>query len=1474
MRSLSLDSALVRILIDDRSPRESKGAGFLVTPQHVITCAHVVNDALGLPQRAVEQPDLPLLFDFPLLAGQPFVQAKILRWFPVQEDSAIGELEDIAVLELLPDSPLPAGAQPAPLVVPDEKEHVFFAWKVRMFGFPSFAPDGTWANGVLQGLTGKGWAEIHHADSGSVAPGFSGTAVWSVRENAVCGMTVSSLSSAASYMIPAAALIQAFPEMDRFSRPANPYRGMEAFREKDARFYFGREADADTLKEKIDTQPFTAVIGASGSGKSSLVFAGLLPMLRQSGDWLICACRPKQQPFHELAACLIPMLYEDELERIKKSRLCAADLRSGDMLLSDLLRRIADRNDCRRLLLLVDQFEELYTLNTDRAAARAFVSLLLEAKQAEGFRAVITLRADFLEAALGDAGFAETLNACPPLLLSPIDSHGLRQAVEQPAKLLGIRFEAGLVDLIVTDVGNEPGSLPLLEFCLTQLWEQQTFRQISHAAYKDSGGVQQALARHAEAVYAGFAATEQESVQLIFLKLVRPGQGTEDTRQVAALADFQEEQRGLIKQLADQRLLVTSGDKAGQQVEVVHEALIRHWQTLRKWVDAEREFLVWQEKLRVLLRQWQESGHDEGALLRGLPLDEALQWRGSHAGYLGEEELGFVRESEEARKKQRRRKGIAAAAGMLLAAVVMAVFFVLWQDAERQKIVADQERRHAVEQRGIAEQQTLASNYNLAKAFEEKALTALKTANGQGDVEYKKAVLFASATLAQKIPETATAMESPYIGSLFSLVVFHSGLAELAVLRGHENSVSSAAFSPDGEKIVSVSDDHTVRIWDAASGKQVALLTGHEYPVTSAAFSPDGKKIVSASEDNTVRIWDVDSSKELAVLKGISYMSGFSPDGKKIVSASWDTVRIWDVDSGKELAVLKGHESSVNSVAFSPDGKKIVLAPEDNTVRIWDVDSSKELAVLKGHESSVNSVAFSPDNSKIVSASDDNTVRIWDAASGQQVALLTGHENSVRSAAFSPDGKKIVSASWDRTVRIWDVDSGKELAVLKDISYMSGFSPDGKKIVSASWDTVRIWDVDSGKELAVLKGHESSVNSVAFSPDGKKIVSASEDNTVRIWDADSGKEPLILKGQEKTVRSMAFSSDGKKIVSASEDYKDYTIRIWDADSGKELSILKGHVKTVRRSRVRRSRRRISLPPDDKENVSASDEDKDNTVRVWNVTSDKEPAFLKKNEESVLSPAFSPNDKQNVLASEDKGYEEPARILSVAFSLDSKKIVLALEGNTLQIWDADSGKELANLKEHEKTAPSIDFDSGYKKISRVEFGETSSRIWDVNNKELAILKGNEKTLSRIAFSPDDKKIVSTSEDNTVRIWDAASGKELAVLKGIAYMAGFSPDGKKIVSPFSDHVRILDLKCYQLFLQNYAKPTPLYRTFIQAVKFLWQLDVQGLEIVHKERSPADMERFGSLLAPPPPGQSKFDQVLEWAEKQQGGSGQQAD
>jgi WD40 repeat protein/serine/threonine protein kinase len=343
----------------------------------------------------------------------------------------------------------------------------------------------------------------------------------------------------------------------------------------------------------------------------------------------------------------------------------------------------------------------------------------------------------------------------------------------------------------------------------------------------------------------------------------------------------------------------------------------------------------------------------------------------------------------------------------------------------------------------------------------------------------------------------------------------------ILALRGHARSILSAAFSPDGTRVITASRDETARVWDASTGQEIAILRGHDHGVTSAAFSPDGTRVVTGSWDDTARVWDASTGKQLALLGGHESSvntAAFSPDGTLVVTASSDkTARVWDACNGQQLALLSVHVGSVFSAAFSPDGTRVVTASEDETAWVWDASTELQPAPLVGHKRDVLSAAFSPDGTRVVTASQDNTARVWDASTRKQLAILGGHDGWVLSATFSPDSARVVTASHDTTARVWDTSTGQELARLRghdSLVSSAAFSPDGTRVVTASSDgTARVWDTSTGQELARLRGHDSLVTSAAFSPDGTRVVTASADNTARVWHT----VPWLLRQHEPRV---------------------------------------------------------------------------------------------------------------------------------------------------------------------------------------------------------------------------------------------------------------------------------------------------------------------------------------------------------------------
>ncbi len=439
------------------------------------------------------------------------------------------------------------------------------------------------------------------------------------------------------------------PRITVLDLPPCPYRGLLAFREEDAPFFFEREAFTARLVEAVHRQAVTAVIGPSGSGKSSLVFAGLLPHLRQEGGWLTVSVRPGNRPYYNLANGLMPLLepYLKETDRLVETGKLADAFAARGISLSAVTTRILKRNPgASRLLLLIDPFEELYTLCPEPGLHHRFLDVLLESSPSPApLQLVLTLRSVFREQALAYRPFADAL-LDSDIEIYPMTQSELSQAIEKPAQKQGVIFETGLVERILDNLGDGPGKLPLLEFTLTALWNRQTGGQLTHAVYEAMGQVAGSLADYAEDVYAGLSESEQEQARRIFMQLVRSGQQTADTRRWTSRTELGEDHWKLVQRLADARLVITNQDATGQEtVEIVHEALIRDWGRLQAWLNEDRAFRIWHERLRVARHQWEASHRDEEALLHGVLLVETEDKARTHAAEISPSEHKFLQAS-------------------------------------------------------------------------------------------------------------------------------------------------------------------------------------------------------------------------------------------------------------------------------------------------------------------------------------------------------------------------------------------------------------------------------------------------------------------------------------------------------------------------------------------------------------------------------------------------------------------------------------------------------------------------------------------------------------------------------------------------------------------------------------------------------------------------------------------------------------
>ncbi len=942
-----------------------------------------------------------------------------------------------------------------------------------------------------------------------------------------------------------------------FELGPNPYKGLEYFDEEDADRFFGREDVTEKLFEKYQTLQdspirLMAILGPSGSGKSSIARAGLIHKIRHSADHQDIVFRPGGYP------------------------------------LKAFTEELAKNNPSDPDVILVDQFEEIYTQCKDEAERNLFVRNLLHASSDEDSRVsvIIILRTDFLKQTKNHHPELYNAIAENEIIVKAMTRNQIRSVITEPARRSGYIFDMETVDRLISETEKHEGALPLLEFALDSIWKGMEKEGVQPAdTLEKLNGVGGALASRAQEIYDGLASdTDRRIARRAFISLINIGEGAFDTRrrvllsQIVAKDESSEHVRNVLQQFSKTGkayFITLSTDAEGKETaEITHEALFEHWGSLKQWLDEKRDDLPFIHRLEKASSHWKNQDKPDGLLWRTPDLDslkdyhrhnkqdmtelqhvffeasveaekreeaekEAIRQRElRYARDIAEEQRKRAEEQEEAGKKLRKRFIFALGFALIaILALIAAVSGFL----------------KATEQTGVAEQEQNKAEQERDKALRNQSLQLVVSAQ----TEMEKGNIVTGMMLAlEALPKNMSAPERPYVpeaeNKLYESVAYFR--EPLVVIEGDKPFVY-AVFSPDGKRIVTGSFENIARVWDTETGKELVSLKGHEKSVVYASFSPDGSRIVTASWDNTARLWDNDTGEQLAVLEGHEGgvdCANFDYDGKRIITASSDkTACIWDAYNGKQLAIMKGHEDDIAYAAFSPDGKYAVTGggsvseSEDNTVRLWEAESGKQLTIIQGHIEMVRCVGFSPNGQLLISASLDETSRIWDIYNRKQ--LILQHEASVNHAEFSTDGRKIVTASNKGVARVWDVATGQQTAIMeghKTPVNHATFSPDGKYIVTASGNfigksvdnTARLWNANTGELLNIML-HEKSVEHVAFSPDGKKIVTASWDKTIRIWDANSGgqysvKEIILPKNPEDSVIYVDVSSDKNYMITA------------------------------------------------------------------------------------------------------------------------------------------------------------------------------------------------------------------------------------------------------------------------------------------------------------------------------------------------------
>ena len=1120
-----------------------------------------------------------------------------------------------------------------------------------------------------------------------------------------------------------------------------PYQGLNAFTPETRQFFFGREAEVATILRKLDESNFVAVVGPSGIGKSSVVRAGLVPRLEERGWEVLGPMKPGPKPMAELERLFQGLFPERELAAIYEL-VEAGQLIEVVQQLSDQLEQ--QKRDGQRFLLVIDQFEEVFTLTKrvekgdseakQEAARQAqletqrkFIAPLLKVGTLADspLAIVVTMRSDFVDAWLA-TGQPTAVVQEQAVYVGPLQGNELDSAIVEPAKQQGYGFGAGLLPLILADVEAEPNSLPLLEFALTQLWERRDgTKQLTAEAYQDLGQLQGGLNSHAEKVYESLSETEQDWARRIFLALARIGKDERDTRQRRTRKELckmgrnereREDIEAVVRALSgmEGRLLTADGD----EVDLIHEALIGRWERFVEWRQVDRDQLRLRQRAEDAHSEWKEKGKSDIYLMAKGLLEE---WR----------ELGAAERTE------------------LLGSADLSDFFRLSDEAESKSAAALEE---ALALAKLREERTRILNLPPTRIVDQSLMTI--------DLIRRSLGLFSG----HIIPPAEDLLKRVW-----------DNIRERLRCEGHSDTIFSVAFSPQGDRILSGSSDKTIRLWNLDGNQLGNPFRGHSGRVWSVAFNPQGDRIISGSSDKTLRLWDLDGNQLGNPFEGHSgnvLSVAFSPQGDRILSGSSDkTIRLWDLDGNQLSTPFEGHSDWVWSVAFNPQGDRIVSGSSDKTLRLWDLDGNQLGNPFEGHSGNVLSVTFSPQGDRIVSGSSDQTLRLWHLDGKPFGNPFESHSGTVWSVAFSPQGDRILSSSDDTTLRLWDIDGNLVGNLFEGHSgtvWSVAFSPQGDRILSGSSDqTLRLWDINGYhirrrkgcSKSNSFKGHSGNVWSVAFSPQGNRILSGSDDKTLRLWDLNGNQIGNPFDDNSSTPWSVAFSPQGNRILSGNDDK---TIHLWDL-KGNQINCeracasgnpFKGHSGTVLSA---------TFSPQGNHILSGSD---DKTLRLWDLNGNQIGNPFEGHSHWVRSVAFSPRGNLIISGSSDKTLRlwdiagnqlgnpfegHAGSVLSVVFSPQGDRILSGSSDKTLRLWDLDGNQLGAPFEGHSGTVWSVAFSpEGAHILSGSD--DKTLRLWDIDGNQIGNpFEGHSGNVLSVAFSPQGDRILSSSSDQTLRLW---------------------------------------------------------------------------------------------------------------------------
>ncbi len=1164
---------------------------------------------------------------------------------------------------------------------------------------------------------------------------------------------------------------------DAVMNATNPYKGLRAFQQADAGDFYGRKALVERLlarlNEKVAQSSFLAVVGPSGSGKSSVVKAGLLPALQtgaldENAQWFATEMVPGTHPLEELEAALLSVSPKEMPDLLNQ-------LREDERGLVRALKRILpDEN--MRLILMIDQFEELFTLVESEEERVHFLNTLLATAQDKRSRVtlLITLRADFYDRPLMYGEFGELMRLRTELVL-PLNNQELEAAVLSPLSKIGMSAEPGLINAIIKDVSQQPGALPLLQYALTELFERRMGRLLTLNAYMDIGGTSGALAKRAEELFASFKKTEQNATRQLFLRLVTLGEGTEDTRrrvlqsELLSIGEHRDAMREVIDLFGKYRLLTFDHDQntRSSTVEVAHEALIRQWERLRGWLDENREGLRTQRRLISASDDWLQSEREKSFLARGERLLQFEVWSNNTDIALNATELEYLqaslterdqlaiaekeRQEREERLEQQSRTRLRALAIMATIAAVVGIVLAS---------LAITQRQVAIEAQADAE----TSEASALRARDQTASLALASNSRNALVSGNPRLALALALEAQNAyaPPVAEVMR------ILAEAAYAEGLRYSYT--GQTGSVLAVSISPNNQTSLTASLDGTIVGWNNTTGIQTFSITLEGTHATDVLFSPDGARFAAALADGEIRLYNADGTNPITLGKHeeTAMSLAFNPDSSQLLSGGQDrAIILWDVISGNEVKRFEGSVGAVLRVAFSPDGTTIASTSADETVkddttdtvdrmvRVWNVESGDVVLTIDPKSGFLRALAYSPDGQTLVvgmwDSGNSGTIRFYDLQTGEEKRRFFTHNDNVTDIAFSQDGTRLATVSWDRTLRVLDVTRGIEIyafTAFEEQLLSVDFSANGEYLLVAlgniggnyGYDNDRAvnkgalwWDLKRRDEVSLYREHTDWVWSSDVSPDGQLGASGAGplrlpadlslmDVSVRVWNIQSNETVAVLNAHQHTVDAVAFLPDNARLLSGSWDG---TVILWDIATEEVIRTYTLPPFNDAPNQVYK----LAINTDGTRFISGS---QDGVVRAWDVASGDVVLELKGHERSVNGVRFSPDGSLIATGSSDR---------------------------TIKLWNAQDGTLIRTIEGHTDTVNEVIFTpDGASLIS--SSWDDSVRLWNVETGELIRqFAGHTSNTFGLSLTEDGQFLLSTSTDRSVRLWDVASGEEL-------------------------------------------------------------------------------------------------------------------